>query len=87
MSNEKLVSTHVLSVTDCEVIVQALDALMRERSLAYEVSAKVAKLKQQASPDVADFGLPDILRLVRLVGADRPAERARKVVFDRAAIR
>ncbi|MGF6880280.1 hypothetical protein [Paraburkholderia tuberum] len=57
----------VLTAADREIISQGLNALLRERSLAYEIALKVALSRGHAHPDVGDFGLPDILRLSRMI--------------------
>lgn len=57
----------VLTEADREIISQGLNALLRERSMAYEVAVKVALSHGHIQPSVSDFGLPDILRLSRMI--------------------
>ncbi|MEX3932124.1 hypothetical protein AB4Y32_09995 [Paraburkholderia phymatum] len=56
-----------LSAADREILAQGLSALLRERSVAYELALKVAVARGLVQPDVCDFGLPDILRLSRVI--------------------
>lgn len=57
----------MLSVADCEILVQGLNALLRERSIAFEIAVKVAADRGLTMPNVGDYGLPDILRLSRSI--------------------
>ena len=61
--------THIdfLTAADREILSEGLCALLRERSVAYEIAAKVALAQGLAKPNVTDFGLPDILRLSRII--------------------
>jgi hypothetical protein len=61
--------THIDSLTaaDREILSDGLLALLRERSVAYEIAAKVARAHGLERPSVTDFGLPDILRLSRII--------------------
>ncbi|MGF6790369.1 hypothetical protein OKW27_004706 [Paraburkholderia sp. 35.1] len=54
-----------LSDADRQVLEDALAALLRERSSALRIAAKVASATGERLPNVGDFGLPDILRLSR----------------------
>ncbi|WP_233858498.1 hypothetical protein [Paraburkholderia sp. HD33-4] len=56
-----------LSAADREILSQGLSALLRERSIAYELAVKVAVSRGLGQRDVCDFGLPDILRLSRVI--------------------
>ncbi|NIF56051.1 hypothetical protein F3J19_28870 [Burkholderia sp. Ax-1724] len=56
-----------LTVVDREILSEGLCALLRERSVAYEIATKVALAQGLAKPNVRDFGLPDILRLSRII--------------------
>jgi hypothetical protein len=56
-----------LTAADREILSEGLCALLRERSVAYEIAAKVALAQGLVKPDVSDFGLPDILRLSRVL--------------------
>ncbi len=56
-----------LSTSDWEILVQGLNALLRERSIAYQIAVKVAMDRGLATPSVGDYGLPDILRLSRSI--------------------
>lgn len=67
MSSSDFVKPDVLSADDREILAQGLIALLRERSIAYEIAMKVAVAKGLGPPNVDDFGLPDILRLSRLI--------------------
>lgn len=67
MSSSDFVKSDVLSAADREILAQGLSALLRERSIAYEIAMKVAVAKGLDQPNVDDFGLPDILRLSRLI--------------------
>jgi len=64
----------VFTPTDREILEQGLSALLRERSIAYEIAAKVAVERGLARPNVHDFGLPDILRLSRTIRPQQPGE-------------
>jgi len=55
----------VVSNDDRELLVEALTALLRERSSAFRIAAHVASARGRGQPDVKDFGLADILRLHR----------------------
>jgi hypothetical protein len=57
----------VLTPAEREIISQGLNALLRERYRAYEIAVKVALSRGHTQPSVSDFGLPDILRLSRLI--------------------
>jgi hypothetical protein len=67
MANDDFTSPDFLTTTDREVISQGLNALLRERSVAYEIALKVALSRGDVRPNVSDFGLPDILRLSRMI--------------------
>jgi len=56
-----------LTTADREIISQGLNALLRERSVTYEIAVRVALSRGQTRPTVSDFGLPDILRLSRMI--------------------
>ncbi len=65
MSAKESIFTHALSVTDRALLTEALSSLLRERSNAFKIAAGVAISKGRKIPDVAEFGLSDILRLSR----------------------
>lgn len=65
MSRIDSLQSDALSAADRKIIEQALSALLRERSVAYEIAVDVANSHGLVQPDVFDFGLPDILRLRR----------------------
>ena len=67
MSRTELAEPEALSSSDRVIIAQGLKALLRERSVAYELAVSVADARGHARPDVRDFGLPDILRLTRMI--------------------
>jgi hypothetical protein len=67
MSCSDFVKSDVLTAADREILAQGLGALLRERSVAYEIAMKVAIAKGLDQPNVGDFGLPDILRLSRSI--------------------
>ena len=67
MSGAKPVRPEPLSAADREILAQGLNALLRERSVAYEHAVRLAAARGHARPDVCDFGLPDILRLSRVI--------------------
>ncbi|WP_179402862.1 hypothetical protein [Burkholderia guangdongensis] len=67
MSRVDLIQPDALSAADREIIEQALSALLRERSVAYEIAVNVAIARGLVQPNVFDFGLPDILRLRRAI--------------------
>jgi hypothetical protein len=56
-----------LSAADRALLSDGLSALLRERSVAYELAVKVALSRGHAQPNVDDFGLSDILRLSRMI--------------------
>jgi len=62
----------VFTPIDREILEQGLSALLRERSIAYEIAAKVAGERGLDRPNVHDFGLPDILRLSRTIRPPAP---------------
>ncbi|CAL8481630.1 conserved protein of unknown function (plasmid) [Caballeronia sp. S22] len=57
----------LLSAHETRLLVDGLAALLRERSVAFEIARDAALSRGQAGFDVRDFGLPDILRLSRLL--------------------
>ncbi|NKJ49018.1 hypothetical protein CIC12_20210 [Burkholderia sp. SG-MS1] len=57
----------LLSVQETKLLVDGLGALLRERSVAFEIARDAAVSRGQEGLDVRDFGLPDILRLSRLL--------------------
>ncbi|WP_035942134.1 hypothetical protein [Caballeronia glathei] len=67
MLTDRFIGSDALTVADREIISQGLTALLRERSVAYEIAVDVALSRGLARPDVRDFGLPDILRLSRII--------------------
>lgn len=67
MTSKDFAGPEDLTVADREILSQGLDSLLRERSIAYEIALKVALSRGLDRPDVVDFGLPDILRLSRLI--------------------
>ncbi|MFT4066762.1 hypothetical protein [Paraburkholderia sp.] len=73
---EPFVNTTELSLTDHftatekQLLSEGLGALLRERSVAYEIAERVAISHGVPRPDVADFGIPDILRLSRTIQED-----------------
>ena len=56
-----------ISDADFQVLEDALAALLRERTCAMRIAAKVANATGRQVPQVEDFGLTDILRLSRAV--------------------
>ncbi|KLU21833.1 hypothetical protein EOS_33905 [Caballeronia mineralivorans PML1(12)] len=52
-------SMRTLSASDREVIAQGLNALLRERTTAYEIATKVAVAQGHAPPKAGYFGFPD----------------------------
>ncbi|SDR51687.1 hypothetical protein SAMN05443245_6995 [Paraburkholderia fungorum] len=52
---------------DRKLLADALGALLRERSCALQIASDVAAVKGERGPTVTDFGLPDILRLSRML--------------------
>ncbi|SAK82595.1 hypothetical protein AWB82_05499 [Caballeronia glebae] len=67
MLTDRFIGSDALTAADREIISQGLTALLRERSVAYEIAVDVALSRGLARPDVRDFGLPDILRLSRII--------------------
>jgi len=67
MLTDRFTGYKALTVADREIISEGLTALLRERSVAYEIAVKIALSRGLAQPDVRDFGLPDILRLSRKI--------------------
>ncbi len=67
MTSSDFTYLETLSAADRDLLSDGLSALLRERSLAYELAVKVALSRGHAQPEVRDFGLPDILRLSRLI--------------------
>lgn len=67
MLTDRFIGSDALTAADREIISQGLTALLRERSVAYEIAVEVALSRGLARPDVRDFGLPDILRLSRII--------------------
>lgn len=64
---DRCTGSEALTFADRKIISQGLTALLRERSVAYEIAVNVALSRGIARPDVRDFGLPDILRLSRMI--------------------
>ncbi|MFM0139359.1 hypothetical protein [Caballeronia grimmiae] len=62
---DRFSGSEALTAADRKIISEGLTALLRERSVAYEIAANVALSRGLARPDVRDFGLPEILRLSR----------------------
>ncbi|ACC76400.1 hypothetical protein AB4Y45_43300 [Paraburkholderia sp. EG287A] len=56
-----------LSASDWEILAQGLNALLRERTVAYQIAVSIAVARGFVRPEVGDFGLPDILRLSRAI--------------------
>lgn len=67
MNSSDFTHTDFLTAADREILSAGLVALLRERSVAYEIAAKVARAQGLDKPNVTDFGLPDILRLSRII--------------------
>jgi hypothetical protein len=67
VNSTDLACPDLLSASDRELLSDGLSALLRERVAAYEIAAKVALARGLATPNVTDFGLPDILRLSRII--------------------
>jgi hypothetical protein len=67
MSAKEPFFVHALSCTDRALLAEALTLLLRERSGAFRIASDVAMSKGREVPDVAEFGLSDILRLSRLL--------------------
>jgi hypothetical protein len=67
MLTDRFIGSAALTAADREIISQGLTALLRERSVAYEIAVDVALSRGLARPDVRDFGLPDILHLSRII--------------------
>jgi hypothetical protein len=67
MTSKEFIGPDDLTAADREILSQGLDSLLRERSVAYEIAVKVALSRGLDRPNVTDFGLPDILRLSRLI--------------------
>jgi hypothetical protein len=67
MASNDVTRPDVLTAADREIVSQGLNALLRERTVAYEIAMKVALSRGYARPSVSDFGLPDILRLSRMI--------------------
>ena len=67
MTSNEFIGPDDLTAADREILSQGLDSLLRERSVAYEIAVKVALSRGLDRPNVIDFGLPDILRLSRLI--------------------
>jgi hypothetical protein len=64
---DRFTGSDALTTADREIISQGLTALLRERSIAYEIAVQIAISRGLDRPDVRDFGLPDILRLSRTI--------------------
>lgn len=56
-----------LSDKDKRLIREGLEALLRERSVAFRFAQDTALVKGNRQLDVHDFELPDILRLSRIL--------------------
>lgn len=54
-----------LPLKDKQLLIDALAALLRERSIAYEIASSTAASAGSPTFDVRDFALTDILRLIR----------------------
>jgi hypothetical protein len=67
MAMDVITKSGALSADDRELISQGLSALLRERSIAYQIAVQVAASRGHSRPKVSDFGLPDILRLSRMI--------------------
>jgi len=61
----EVIRAGTLTDADRQVLGEALAALLRERSSALRIAAKIADATGGRLPNVGDFGLPDILRLSR----------------------
>ena len=57
----------VLSPRDNALLIDALSALLRERSRAMELSRTVLSEKARNATEFEDFGIGDILRVTRLL--------------------
>lgn len=58
-----------LSQHDNALLIEALSALLRERSRAMELSRTVLSEKARHAAEFEDFGIGDILRVTRLLEA------------------
>ena len=54
-----------------ELVVSALEALLRERSNAYRIAEAAALRAGREPPSVSDFGLTDVLGLSRRLNSSR----------------
>jgi Ni,Fe-hydrogenase maturation factor len=68
MSAQISMLTDELSDKDKKLIIDALEALLRERSIAFRIALDAVPAKGNRQFNVHDFGLPDILRLSRIFG-------------------
>lgn len=53
--------------SDRQIVADALQALLRERSDAQHLATRIAADRRRPQPDPNDYGLSDILRLRRLM--------------------
>jgi hypothetical protein len=70
----------LVSDADYEVLEVALAALLRERSCAMRIAAKVPTETGREAPQVKEFGLPDILRRSRAISSRELCPRRCKSV-------
>ena len=61
----EVIRAGTLTDADRQILGEALAALLRERSNALRIAAKIADAAGERVPNVGDYGLPDILRLSR----------------------
>lgn len=69
MSAQDPIFARALSSVDRDMLSEGLAALLRERRTAFRIASDVANANGRPQPDVHEFGLPDILRLSRLLGS------------------
>jgi hypothetical protein len=68
---ETVLWTGLMAEAERELVVSALEALLRERSNAYRIAEAAALRTGREPPNVADFGLTDVLGLSRQLSSSR----------------
>ncbi|MGH8782203.1 hypothetical protein [Paraburkholderia sp.] len=61
-------------LSDRQIVADALQSLLRERSDALHLAMRIAADHRRPLPDASDYGLSDILRLRRLMGLGAAGE-------------
>ncbi|SAL81232.1 hypothetical protein AWB74_05900 [Caballeronia arvi] len=65
LKNDSMLASVLVTREERELLSRGLEALLRERSTAFQIASAVARAGGQRELTVQDFNLPDILRLCR----------------------